>query len=104
MDDLIRVYRDWFENLRNIIEKLKEIVKDMDSDEFRNNVINIVGGGVGIVGGVMMIGGLLLVLFIVGFGFVLVGVGVGVGVVGGVGNLVGFFKNYVLLNVKKLMI
>lgn len=70
----------------------------MDSDEFRNNVINIVGGGVGIVGGVMMIGGLLLVLFIVGFGFVLVGVGVGLGVVGGVGNLVGdvIFKNYVL--------
>lgn len=104
LDDLIRVNRDWLENLRNTIEKLKEIVKDMDSDEFRNNVTNIVGGGVGIAGGAMMIGGLLLAPFTAGFGLALAGVGAGVGAAGGVGNLAGFSKNYALLNAKKLTI
>lgn len=104
MDELVVVYKDWIIKWKKVIKFLKEIVKDMDSDEFKNNVINIVGGGVGIVSGVMMIGGLLLVLFIVGFGFVLVGVGVGVGVVGGIGNLVGdvIFKNYVLKKCKEV--
>lgn len=43
----------------------------MDSDEFRNNVTNILGGGVGIAGGAMMLGGLLLAPFTAGFGHVL---------------------------------
>lgn len=87
MDELINVYKVWIKNWREIIKSLKEIVDDMDSDEFRSNVINIVGSGVGVVGGVMVIGGLLLVLFIVGVLFVVVGVGLGVSVLGGVINL-----------------
>lgn len=63
LDDLIRVYRDWLETRRSTIQKLKEIVKDMDSDEFRNNVTNIVGSGVGVTGGAMVLGGLLLAPF-----------------------------------------
>lgn len=68
----------------------------MDSDEFRNNVTNIVGGGVGIAGGAMMIGGLLLAPFTADFGLALAGVGAGVGAAGGVGNLAGdvISKNY----------
>lgn len=70
----------------------------MDSDEFRNNVTNIVGGGVGIAGGAMMIGGLLLAPFTADFGLALAGVGAGVGAAGGVGNLAGdvISKNYAL--------
>lgn len=46
-------------NRRDTIKSLKEIVTDMDSDEFRSNVTNIVGSGVGVAGGAMVIGGLL---------------------------------------------
>lgn len=87
MDELVVVYKDWIIKWKKVIKFLKEIVKDMDSDEFRGNVINIVSSGVGVVGGVMVIGGLLLVLFIVGVLFVVVGVGLGVSVLGGVGNI-----------------
>lgn len=81
-----------------LLRNKKEIVKDMDSDEFRNNVTNIVGGGVGIAGGAMMIGGLLLAPFTAGFGLALAGVGAGEGAAGGVGNLAGdvISKNYAL--------
>lgn len=87
MDELVVVYKDWIIKWKKVIKFLKEIVKDMDSDEFRGNVINIVSSGVGVVGGVMVIGGLLLVLFIVGVLFVVVGVGFGVSFLGGVGNI-----------------
>lgn len=104
MGGLREVFRDWIENRRKIIKSFKEIVNDMDSDEFKNNVRSIVGSGFGIVSGVMMIGGVLFVLIIGGVLFVVVGVGLGVGVVGGVVNLVGdvIFKNYVLRKCKEV--
>lgn len=103
LDDLIRVYRDWLETRRSTIQKLKEIVKDMDSDEFRNNVTNIVGSGVGVTGGAMVLGGLLLAPFTGGVSLVVAGIGAGVGAAGGVGNLGGdaIAKNYALKKCKE---
>lgn len=103
LDDLISVYWDWLKNRRNTIKKLKEIVKDIDSDEFRNNVANILAGGVWVTSGAMMIGGLLLAPLTGGASLVVAGVGAGVGAVGGFANLAGekYAENYALNKCKE---
>lgn len=103
LDDLISIYTDWLKNRRNTIKKLKEIVKDMDSDEFRNNVANIVAGGVGVTTGAVMIGALLSAPFTGGASLVVAGVAAGVGAAGGVANLVGdkYAENYAVNKCKE---
>lgn len=98
LDNLITVYRDWLQHRRLAIRKLKKIVKDMDSDEFRSNLTSIVGSGAGVTGGTMMIGGLLLAPFTGGLSLVVAGVGAGVGIAGGLTNLTSdaIAKNFAL--------
>lgn len=103
LDELINVYKAWIKNRRETIKSLKEIVTDMDSDEFRSNVTNIVGSGVGVAGGAMVIGGLLLAPFTAGASLVVAGAGLGASVLGGVTNLTSdtIAQNYALRKCKE---
>lgn len=103
LDELIRVYKDWLQLRRMTINELKEIVNDMDSEEFRSNVTSIVGSGVGVAGGAMVIGGLLLAPFTGGVSLVVAGAGLGAGVLGGFTNLTSetIAQNYALKRCKE---
>lgn len=98
LDGLREVYRDWIENRRTTIKRLKEIVNDMDSDEFKNNVRSIVGSGFGIASGAIMIGGVFFAPITGGASLVVAGAGLAVGAAGA--NLV-ISKNYALRKCKE---
>lgn len=103
LDELAVVYKDWIIKRKKAIKLLKEIVKDMDSDEFRGNVTNIVSSGVGVAGGAMVIGGLLLAPFTAGASLAVAGAGLGASVLGGVGNITSdtIAQNYALRKCKE---
>lgn len=103
LDELAVVYKDWIIKRKKAIKLLKEIVKDMDSDEFRGNVTNIVSSGVGVAGGAMVIGGLLLAPFTAGASLAVAGAGFGASLLGGVGNITSdtIAKNYALRKCKE---
>lgn len=102
-DELADEYKNWIIKRRKAIYLLKEIVKDMDSVEFKGNVTNIVGSSVGVAGGALVIGGLLLAPFTAGASFVVAGAGLGASVLGGVTNLTSdkIAKNYALRKCKE---
>lgn len=102
-DNLSAVYKDWRKKRIRAIKLLKEIVKNMDSEEFRGNVTNIVGSGVGVAGGAMVLGGLLLAPFTGGASLAVAGAGLGASVLGGVTNLTSdtIAKNYALRKCKE---
>lgn len=101
LDELAVVYKDWIIKRKKAIKLLKEIVKDMDSDEFRGNVTNILSSGVGVAGGAMVIGGLLLGPFTAGASLAVAGSVATV--LGGVSNISSdtIAENYALRKCKE---
>ncbi|XP_062600225.1 apolipoprotein L3-like [Saccostrea cucullata] len=104
LEEFVNQYEEWIRTRRRAIRDLEQIVADMDSGEFQNNVTQIVGSSVGVLSGSIMIGALLLAPFTAGASAA-VGAGIAAGVVlaGGITNLTSdqINKNYALRKCKE---
>ncbi|XP_062604318.1 apolipoprotein L3-like [Saccostrea cucullata] len=104
LEEFVTQYEDWVRTRRRAIRDLEQIVADMDSGEFQNNVTQIVGSSVGVLSGSIMIGALLLAPFTAGASAAVgAGIAAGVGLAGGITNLTSdqINKNYALRKCKE---
>lgn len=102
-DTLGSEYKNWETERKRAISALEEIVKEMDSSKFTDNVTQIVGSGLGVAGAAAVVGGLLLAPFTGGVSALVSVGGVIAGVAGGITNITSdkIKDNYALSKLKE---